>query len=567
MKRIWLKNYPPGVPANIDPLAYRSLADLIERTCDGHADRPAFTSMGVTLTYREFEALSHDLAAYLQQVLLLRQGERVAVMLPNSLQSAVAVLGALRAGLVVVNVNPLYTERELAFQLKDSGAVAIIALENFAHTLSGALASTDVRHVVVSQFGDLFPAAKRWAVDFVIRHVKGLIPPWHIPGALHLPAVLREGARHRLERPALGPSDMAVLQYTGGTTGRPKGAVLTHGNMVANVEQTSAWIGSTLEPGRETVITALPLYHVFALTANLLTFVKLGGNNVLIPDPRDMKHFIATLRATRFSAITGVNTLFRALLDAPGFDEVCNANRGVLKVAVAGGMAVQRAVAERWQEAVGVPLIEGYGLTETSPIVCANPLNRPYSGMLGLPVPSTEVAILDESGRELPVGTAGEICVRGPQVMQGYWHAPEETRRVLSADGWLRTGDIGRLHDTGYVEFVDRAKDVVVVSGFKAFPTEIEDIVALLPGVKDVGVLGMPDDRTGEAVWLFVVRRDPALTEDQLREHCAAHLAAYKQPRRIVFCSELPKTPIGKLLRRQLREDALSLARSGQPQT
>lgn len=561
MKRIWLKTYPPGVPANIDPLAYRSLADLLEQTCDRHADRPAFTSMGVTLTYRAFEALSHDFAAYLQQVLHLHQGDRIAVMLPNSLQSAVVVLGALRAGLAVVNVNPLYTERELAFQLKDSGAVAIVALENFAHTLADALPSTEVRHVIVSQFGDLFPPAKRWAVDFVIRHVKGLIKPWHIPSALHLPAVLREGARHRLERPTLGPTDMAFLQYTGGTTGRPKGAVLTHGNMVANVEQTSAWIGNALEPGRETVITALPLYHVFALTANLLTFVKLGGNNVLIPDPRDMKHFIATLQNTRFSAITGVNTLFRALLDAPGFDAVCKANRGVLKVAVAGGMAVQRAVAQRWQQTVGVPLIEGYGLTETSPIVCDNPLDRPFSGMLGLPVPSTEVAILDESGRELPIGTAGEICVRGPQVMQGYWHAPEETRRVLSADGWLRTGDIGRLHETGYVEYVDRAKDMVVVSGFKAFPTEIEDVVARLPEVKDVGVLGMPDERTGEAVWLFVVKGDPALDEARLREHCAAHLAAYKQPRRIIFCNELPKTPIGKLLRRQLREDALALSR------
>nr|WP_297355759.1 AMP-binding protein [uncultured Caldimonas sp.] len=557
MAKIWLDAYPPGVPADINPKAYESLAAMAEESCLRFRDRPAFTSMGVTLTYGEFDELSRHFAAYLQRVLRLNKGDRIAVMLPNTLQSAVVVFGALRAGLTVVNVNPMYTDRELAFQLKNSGALAIVVLENFAHTLADALPATDVRHVVVSQLGDLFPIAKRWAVDFVVRHVKGLIKPWSIPQAVPLPDALEQGSRHRLEPTGLGLADTAFLQYTGGTTGRPKGAVLSHGNLVANVEQTTAWIAGVLEPGKETVITALPLYHVFALTANLLTFVKLGGHNVLIPDPRDLKHFVATLKKTRFSVITGVNTLFRALLDAPGFDQVCEANRGALKVAVAGGMAVQRVVAERWQQAVGVPIIEGYGLTETSPIVCANPLGRPFSGMLGLPVPSTDVAILDETGQPLPVGSAGEICVRGPQVMQGYWQAPEETDRVMTSDGWLRTGDIGRLHETGFVEFVDRAKDVVVVSGFKAFPTEIEDTVAMHPGVKDVGAVGMPDDRTGEAVWLFVVRRDPALTEEQLREHCASHLAAYKQPRRIVFCDDLPKTPIGKVLRRQLKAQAL----------
>lgn len=560
MAKIWLDAYPPGVPENINPAAYASLAAMAEATCLRFPDRPAFTSMGVTISYQTFDELSRRFAAYLQQVLGLRKGDRIAVMLPNTLQSPVAVFGALRAGLAVVNVNPMYTANELAFQLKDAGAAAIVVLENFAHTLAEALPATEVRHVVVSELGDLFPAARRWAVNFAVRHIKGLVRPWSIAGAVPLRAALEQGRRQHLEPAGLTRSDMAFLQYTGGTTGRPKGAVLSHGNLVANVEQTAAWIAGALEPGKETVITALPLYHVFALTANLLTFVKLGGHNVLIADPRDMKRFIATLKRTRFSAITGVNTLFRALLDAPGFDAVCEANRGALKVAVAGGMAVQRSVAERWQRAVGVPLIEGYGLTETSPIVCANPLDRPFSGMLGLPLPSTDVAILDEAGEPMPVGGVGEICVRGPQVMQGYWRAPLETQRVMTRDGWLRTGDVGRLHSNGYVEFVDRLKDVVVVSGFKAFPSEIEEVVATHPGVRDVGAVGLPDDRTGEAVWLFVVRGDPALTEEQLHEHCATHLAAYKQPRRIVFCEELPKTPIGKLFRRELKAQALALA-------
>jgi long-chain acyl-CoA synthetase len=421
-----------------------------------------------------------------------------------------------------------------------------------------------VRHVVTTQVGDLFPAPKRALVNFVVKRVRRMVPEWRIPGAVALPDALAAGARKALDPVALGPDDVAFLQYTGGTTGRAKGAILTHRNLVANVEQTAAWIGATLKAGEETVITALPLYHVFALTANLLVFMKIGGRNVLITNPRELARFVAELKRTRFTAITGVNTLFAALLDAPGFDEVRAANAGALKVAVAGGMAVQRTVAERWQRVMQVPLVEGYGLTETSPIVCANRLDATeYTGKLGLPVPSTEVAILDAAGGETPLGEIGEICVRGPQVMRGYWNQPEETAKVLTADGWLRTGDMGRMDARGYVEFTDRSKDVIVVSGLKAFPTEIEDVVMRHPGVRDVGAVGMPDARTGEAIALFVVRRDPGLTAEMLREHCAQHLTGYKRPKLIEFRDELPKTPIGKVLRRQLKEEAARLAGRG----
>jgi long-chain acyl-CoA synthetase len=556
-RKIWRDAYPKGIPFEIDVRPYPSLTDMLERSCSRFREKPAFANMDVALTYGEFDRLSRSFGAYLQKVLGLTKADRVAIMLPNLLQYPVALFGVLRAGMTVVNVNPLYTASEVAHQLADSGATAIVVLENFAHTLETALPKTRIRHVVTTQVGDLFAPGKRWFVNFVVKRVKRMVPRWHIPGAFSFPDALAVGGEHVLDEVSLGPDDVAFLQYTGGTTGRPRGAILTHGNMVANVEQTVAWIGGTLKEGEETVITALPLYHIFALTANLFVFVKLGGKNVLITNPRDIPQFVAELKRTRFTAITGVNTLFKALLDAPGFDEVRAANRGKLKVAVAGGMAVQREVAERWQRVMSVPLVEGYGLTEASPNVCANPFDaKEFSGKIGLPIPSTDVAILDEDGDEVPLGEVGEICVRGPQVMRGYWNAPEETAKAFTPDGWLRTGDLGRMDERGFIAFTDRRKDVIVVSGFKAYPTEIEDVVMAHPGVKDAGAVGVPDERTGEAVALFVVRKDEAVTAEALREHCAKYLTGYKLPKHIEFRDQLPKTPIGKVLRRQLKDES-----------
>ena len=559
MEKIWLKSYPSGVPAEIDARRYRSLKHLFEHSCERFRDVTAFTSMGATMSFGELDRLSRNFGAWLQNALGLASGERVAIMLPNLLQYPVVLFGALRAGLTVVNVNPLYTARELAAQLADSRPAAIVVLENFAHTLEAALAEAPVRNVVTTQVGDLLPQPRRWLVNLVVKRLKRMVPRWRIAGAVALREALARGGGEGLDDVEVGPEDIAFLQYTGGTTGVAKGAILTHRNMVANVLQTAAWIGGTLKEREETVVTALPLYHIFALTANLLVFLQLGGNNVLIANPRDLRGFIAELKRTRFTAITGVNTLFAALLDAPGFDAVRAANRGALKIAVAGGMAVQRSVAERWQRAMGVPLVEGYGLTEASPIVCANRFDAPeFTGKLGLPLPSTEVAIHDERGVELAPGETGEICVRGPQVMRGYWNHPPEIEDAFTPQGWLRTGDLGRMDERGYVEFVDRRKDVIVVSGFKAYPAEIEDVAMLHPGVKDAGAAGVPDARSGEAVALYVVKRDPGLTAEALREHCAKYLTGYKRPREIVFRDSLPKSPIGKVLRRRLREERAS---------
>ena len=530
-----------------------TLKALFEASFARYRARPAFTSMGTTLRYGEVDELSAAFGAFLRRRLALAPGERVAIMLPNLLQYPVALAGALRSGLAVVNVNPLYTAAELQFQLADSGAAAVVVLENFAHTLEQALAGTRVRHVVTTQAGDLFPAAKRWTANFVAKRVKRMVRPWRLPGAL----AWRDAAGHRsrLAEVFVQPEDIALLQYTGGTTGRPKGAILTHRNLAANVAQTVAWTGATLAEGEETVITALPLYHIFALTANLLVFMALGGRNVLIADPRDLAGLVKELQRARFSAITGVNTLYGALVEWPGFAAL---DFSRLKLAIAGGMALQRAVAERWQRMTGVPLIEGYGLTEASPIVCANPVDaREFSGKLGLPLPSTEVTIRDEHGAELPRGDeVGEICVRGPQVMHGYWNAPEETAQAFFAGGWLRTGDLGRMDAAGWVEFVERRKDVIVVSGFKAYPSEIEQAALLHPGVKDAGAGAVADARSGEAVALYVVRRDPQLSAQALAEHCAKYLAPYKRPKRIEFRDSLPKSPLGKVLHRRLQAGA-----------
>jgi long-chain acyl-CoA synthetase len=557
MKPIWREHYPKGVPAEVDLSQYASLRDILENSCARFRELPAFSNMGTSLTYGELDRLSERFGAYLQRHARLAKGARVAIMLPNLLQYPVALFGALRAGFTVVNVNPMYTARELRHQLRDSGAQAIVVLENFAHTLQEVLPDTALKSVITTRIGDMLGLPKSLLVNFVVKHVKHMVPDWKLERALGWQRALELGARERLEAVPLGRDDVAFLQYTGGTTGTAKGAMLTHGNMVANLQQTSAWIGSILKEGVEVAITPLPLYHVFSLTANCLLFVKWGANNVLITNPRDIPGFIKELKRVRFTAMTGVNTLFNALLNSPAILEV---DASALKIAVAGGMAVHRSVAQRWQETMGVALVEGYGLTEASPIVCANPLDaREFSGTVGPPLPSTDISIRGDADAELGVGEVGEICVRGPQVMKGYWNLPEETRNALTADGWLRTGDMGLVNEQGYVKITDRKKDLIIVSGFKVFPNEVEDVATMHPGVLEAGAIGVPDARSGEAVKLIVVRKDPALGEADLLEHCRKHLTHYKLPRHIEFRTEpLPKTPIGKVLRRALRDEELA---------
>ncbi|HUJ85575.1 MAG TPA: AMP-binding protein [Burkholderiales bacterium] len=552
MDRIWLKNYPHGVPAEIDVRAYASLKDILEQSCARYRDLPAFSNMGTTITYAQLDAMSRAFGAYLQQAHGLSKGDRVALMMPNLLQYPVTMFGALRAGMTVVNVNPLYTPRELQHQLEDSGAKVIVVLENFAHTVQEVLERTRVPHVVVTRIGDLLSFPMGLAANLAVKYLKRMVPDWKIPQAIDLQRALALG-RRPLAEVSVTADDIAFLQYTGGTTGVPKGAILTHGNMVANLEQTAAWISRNLQEGAETIVTALPLYHVFSLTANLLTFLKLGAHNVLITNPRDIPGFVKELKKIPFTAITGVNTLFNALLNAPGIGQI---NAGALKLAVGGGMAVQRAVAERWQKLFGVPLIEGYGLTETSPIVCANPLDvAEFSGTIGMPLPSTDVSIRDNDGKELPTGETGEICVRGPQVMKGYWNRPDETAKVFTADGWLRTGDMGFIDHRGYVKLVDRKKDMILVSGFNVYPNEVEDVAMAHPHVLEAAAIGMPDERSGERVRLVVVRKSPQLTAEKLIEHCRKHLGGYKVPKDVVFRDQpLPKTNVGKILRREIRE-------------
>ena len=554
MKRIWLEHYPKGVPTEADVMRYQSLKEVLEASCERFHDLPAFSNMGTTLTYGELDRLTAQFGAYLQKHVRLAKGGRVAIMLPNLLQYPVALFGALRAGMTVVNVNPQYTARELRHQLRDSGAQAIVVLENFAHTLQEVLPDTALETIVTTRIGDLLRMPKSSVVNFVAKHVKHLVPEWKLEGALGWHAAMDLGAHERLDDVALSRDDLAFLQYTGGTTGTAKGAMLTHGNMVANVQQTSAWMSGFIEEGAEIVVTPLPLYHVFSLTANCLLFVRWGAHNVLITNPRDIAGFMKELKHVRFTAITGVNTLFNAMLEAPS-SRTLDTSR--LKVAVAGGAALHRAVAKRWQETMGVVLVEGYGLTEASPIVCANPLDvKEYSGTVGPPLPSTDVSIRSETGAELGIGEVGEIWVRGPQVMKGYWNLPDETARTLAADGWLRTGDMGQLTERGFVKITDRKKDLINVSGFKVFPNEIEDVAAMHPGVLEAGAIGVPDPHSGEAVKLFVVRKDPSLTESELIEHCRKQLTAYKVPRYVEFRTEpLPKTPIGKVLRRALRDE------------
>ena len=553
MQKIWLNSYPRGVPPEVDVRKFASLNALLAWIVERFGDQSAFSNQGATLTWRELAQLSTQFGAYLRQVAGLGRGDRIALMLPNLLQYPVALFGAFQAGCTVVNVNPQYTPRELQHQLADAGARAIVVLDNFAHTLEQVLPLTPVHHVIHTAVGDLLPFPKAQIVDLVVKHVRHMVPAWHIEGAVSLHDALRKG--HGLAAPAvhIDREDDAFLQYTGGTTGVPKGAVLTHANVLANVEQTAAWVSGFLEDGKETAVIPLPLYHVFALTATL-TFCRLGAHIVLITDPRDIPGLIKQLRHTPFSVMIGVNTLFNALLEAP---EIGQLHPAGMKLAVAGGMAVQRAVADRWQQVFGVPLIEGYGLTETSPIVCANPLDLPaFSGAVGLPLPSTEVGIFDEAGRELAQGETGEICVRGPQVMKAYWNMPEETARVLTADGWLRTGDIGLIDAHGYVRLIDRKKDMIVVSGFKVYPNEVEQVVGMHPGVFEVAAIRAPDEHSDEVVKIVVVRRDPALTAEALLDYCRKSLSAYKVPKYVVFRDEpLPKSNIGKILRRIVMDE------------
>jgi long-chain acyl-CoA synthetase len=554
MERVWLASYPPGVPAEADVAAFRSVGEVFEKSAAAFGPRPAFVSMETAISYAETERLSRNFAAYLQTVLKLPRGTRVALMMPNVLQYPIALFGALRAGYTVVNCNPLYTPRELKHQLVDSGAAAIVVVENFAWVVEQVIADTAVKHVVVTGLGDMLSFAKGAAVNFAVRYLKRLAPAWRLPGAVRFKTALRRGAAAPFEPVDVGPDDLAFLQYTGGTTGLPKGAMLSHGNIVANLQQAHAWLRPVLDEGQETIVTALPLYHIFALTVNCLIFVKIGAANLLIVNPRDIPGLVKELARRPFTVLTGVNTLFNALLNNRDFARL---NFTPLRLTVGGGMAVHRSVAERWKQVTGKTLVECYGLTEASPAVTANPLDlTDYNGSIGLPIPSTEIAIRDEAGRDLPVGEPGELCVRGPQVMKGYWKQPAETAGVTTPDGFLRTGDVAIVDEAGFVCIVDRKKDMIIVSGFNVYPNEIEEIVAMCPGVLEAGAFGVPDPASGEAVWVAVVKKDPALTALDVIAHCRKFLTGYKIPRHVEFRDSLPKTPIGKILRRALREQA-----------
>ncbi len=551
MDKIWLRSYPPGVPAEIDPSKLRTVQQLITETCSAHAALPAFVQMGHTLTYRQLERLSGHFAAYLQQKLQLRKGERIAIMLPNVLQYPIALFGALRAGLVVVNTNPLYTATELEHQLRDSGAAVILVLENFAHCVAKVLPQTQVKQVIVTGVGDLLSWPKSSLVNFIIKRRKQ-IPPWKIEGAVRFRETLAAGATASLEPVELKRENIAFLQYTGGTTGVAKGAMLTHGNITANILQAEAWISPQFGQQTATLITPIPLYHIFALTANCLLFARLGWRNILIVNPRDFRAVVAELEKYRFAFLSGVNTLFNALMNTPGFADI---NFDTLQITLGGGMAVQSAVAERWKKITGKRLTQAWGLTETSPGACINPPQDDFNGSIGLPIPSTEISIRDDAGQELPLGQIGEICVRGPQVMAGYWNFPDETAKVMLPEGWLRTGDIGHVDERGYVYIEDRKKDMILVSGFNVYPNEIEATVVTHPGVVEAAAVAQPDEHSGEVVALFVVRSDSSLTERAMIEFCRQSLAAYKVPRHVYFRDELPKTNVGKILRKALREE------------
>jgi long-chain acyl-CoA synthetase len=554
IEKPWLNSYPPGVPANIDLGTYHSIVDILEESCNKNKDRMAYHNMGAELSYTDLDYLSRNFAASIQDM-GLQQGDRIALMMPNILQYPVALFGALRAGLVVVNTNPMYTARELRHQLVDSGAKAIVVVENFASVLQSIRDEVPLEHIITTGVGDLLDFPKSLLVNFVLRYVKKQVPAWSLPGSVKFQEVLDKGAKLPLRPINITFEDTAFLQYTGGTTGVAKGAMLTHRNIVANMLQARAWLAQ-LDDSHEVIITALPLYHIFALTANCLTFLYLGGSNILITDPRDMPGFVKELGRHPFTAITGVNTLFNGLLHTPGFSEL---DFSTLKMTLAGGMALQRFVAEEWKQVTGCTLIEAYGLTETSPAACINPVTlKDYNGYIGLPISSTDGAIKNDAGEFLPVGETGELCIRGPQVMKGYWQRPEATSEVLDVDGWLHTGDIALMNEQGYFKIVDRKKDMILVSGFNVYPNEIEDVVALHPKVLEVAAIGVPDEKSGESVSLFIVKKDPDLTKDEVMAFCKENLTGYKRPRYVEFMDDLPKSNVGKILRRELRDSQVS---------
>jgi len=556
MQKPWLKSYPAGVAEEIDINEYSSVAEIFDTSVAKYADLPAYTNFGKTLTYNDVDIYSAQLGAYLKNELGLEKGDRVAVMMPNLLQNPIAIFAILRAGLVVVNTNPLYTKRELKHQLNDSGAKAIIIVENFAHVLQDVIDETGVEHVITTKMGDMLSPLKGFIINTVVKYVKKMVPAFKLNNAVSFKQALRFGAQHRFQTVPSTHDDIAFLQYTGGTTGVSKGAVLTNKNMVGNMLQASAWIKDFIGKDKGTIITALPLYHIFSLLANCLTFMHFGWHNHLITNPRDINGFVKELQSTKFAAITGVNTLFNGLLNHPGFSSI---DFSGLKVVLGGGMAVQRSVAERWKEVTGTTLVEAYGLTETSPAACMNPMDlKEFNGKIGLPIPATEVSIQDDDWKELALGDQGEICIRGPQVMQGYWQLPKETSNVLSNDGWLHTGDIGFMDEAGFVQIVDRKKDMILVSGFNVFPNEVEEVISGHPGVLEVGVIGKPDERSGEVVMAIVVKKDESLTEEALRTFCREGLTSYKVPKLVIFTDELPKTNVGKILRRELRDQYIT---------
>jgi len=554
MDPIWLDSYPPDVPREIDPDKYRSIGEMFSESAARYADYPAFASMGKSYSYAEIDRLSRAFAAYLQGELGLARGDRVAIMMPNIIQYPIAMLGILRAGYTVVNCNPLYTPRELGGQLADSGAKAILIVENFAHTLEQVLDRTDVEHVIITRLGDMLDFPKANIVNLVVKRVKKMVPKWNIPGALRFKETLSTGAKRSYRPVDVGPDDLAFLQYTGGTTGIPKGAMLTHRNMIANLEQAHAWIKPHVREGQEVIVTALPLYHIFALLANCLTFMKIGAKNILITNPRDIPAFVKELDKEPFTALTGVNTLFNALLHNEDFRKL---DFSSLKLTLGGGMAVQKSVAHEWKEVTGKPLVEAYGLTETSPAATINPLDiEEYTGAIGLPISSTEISIRTPDGEEVRVGEPGELCIRGPQVMPGYWQRPDETALVFTDDGFLRTGDMAKIDDKGFIYIIDRTKDMINVSGFNVYPNEIESVIASHPGVVEAGVVGLPDAQSGETVKAVIVKKDPDLSEDDIIAFCREQMTPYKVPRQIEFRDELPKSVVGKILRRELRESA-----------
>lgn len=555
MTKIWHKSYDAGVPTEINPNQYTSITEVIETFLKKFRDRPAWHCMGTTLTYGQVDELSQKFASYLQNDLKLEKGDRVALMMPNILQYPVALFGILRAGLTVVNVNPLYTARELEHQMKDSGAKAIVIFANSAHILEKVLGNTKLQHVMVTEIGDMLKFPKNYIVNFVLRKVKKMVPDFNLPTAKNFLACVNAGNASTHRKPEIKLDDVAFLQYTGGTTGVAKGAMLTHRNMVSNMLQAGGWLRNFVTEGKEIMITPLPLYHIFSLTANALFYGYIGAMNVLITNPRDIPGFVKELNKWKFTAITGVNTLFNGLLNNPEFK---NVDFSSLKLALGGGMAVQKVVAERWKQVTGVPLIEAYGLTETSPAACINPMTlKDYNGYIGLPIPSTDVEIKDDNGVTIPLGEIGEICIRGPQVMAGYWQRPEETAKVMTNDNFFKTGDLGFMTEDGFVKIVDRKKDMILVSGFNVYPNELEDVICSHPKVLEAAAIGVPDEKSGEVVKIFVVKKEESLTQDELMKFCREQLTSYKVPKSIEFRKELPKTNVGKILRKDLRAEVL----------